>query len=105
MDLLEFAIQTQEYLDSINNNSFAKEFVRLRCESFRNYHWYLNNKKEKQYLVTISLGLDYFKTIIKYWNEPEKFISDQNIIIDKEYDYNINFVEVLNLNKHRSYEN
>ena len=109
MNLLEFAIQYQKYLDDIKGNEFAPEFVRLRTESFRKYHWKLNKKGEKEYIITISLGLEYFNNIIKYWDNPQNFgpvpitPKTKNDTMDKDdIDYVENFIEMLKINKERN---
>ena len=116
MNLLEFSIQSQKYLNTLTGKEYALECIRLHEESFFKYHWYKytikRNKKEEEitdYLVCISLGLEYFNTIIKYWDNPDKYLED--IKKDKEKDkekeeeaddtYNKNFVEMLKNNKNR----
>ena len=106
MNLLEFAIQSQKYLDTIKGKEFAPEFVRLRVESFHNYHWKLNKKGEKEYIVTISTGLDYFNTIIKFWDNPNEFDISTSKTKDDEMskddiNYVNNFIEVIKINKNR----
>jgi hypothetical protein len=108
MKLLEFALQSQKYLDSIKGKEFAPEFVRLRTESFHKYHWKLNKKGEKEYIVTISTGLDYFNYVIKYWDNPNDFSpvpktpkTKNDNMIKEDVNYVNNFIEVLKINKNR----
>lgn len=101
-NLLEFSIEAEKYLDSITDN-FAVEFLRIKSEAFNIYQWEeIIDKKgnsNRDYIVTISLGLEFFKNIIKYWDTPDDFM------IDKEKtegdDYNMNFVKFLKVNKER----
>ena len=108
VSLLMFAKEVDEYLDGLTTN-YASEFVRLKTIAFFGYHWFEVKKKngdiEYDYLICISLGTDYFKKIIKYWDNPESFYSPEN----PQYEpgtkgfatYNKNFVELLKLNKNR----
>ena len=108
MNLLEFAKQSQKYLDTLKGKEFAPEFVRLRVESFHKCHWKLDKKGEKDYIVIISLGLDYFNNIIKYWDKSNDFnpvslsLKTKNDNMSKEdINYVNNFIEVLKINKNR----
>lgn len=108
MNLLQFAIKYDKYLDSLTDE-YAKEFVRLKTECFWKYHWLLKkakDKEEKEYIVCITLGLDYFKEIIRCWNNPEDFYKTHPQYepgTKKESLYNANFVKVIQENKKRSH--
>ena len=104
-NLLQYAKDAEKYLNSLTKN-YASEYVRMHSEMFNKYFYeeFLNKKGiiERNYLVCITMGLDNFKNVIKYWDNPVQFLKDSKTD-DKDFDsyYIDNFIKVINSNKQR----
>jgi len=85
MNLLEHAIQIQNNLDNCMPKEFARLFIMAKDEFFHLYNKGLINSS--------SHGIDYFKNIINYWDNPDSYCDDEKNI------YEYNFVKLLKQNK------
>jgi len=95
-NLLEFANRVQNELDSAKEN-FAKKFVEYKLACFDLY--------QKGIVTSASHGIDFFKNVISYWDNPDQYVADkeaklkQEGIKDKLDVYEHNFVKILKANK------
>lgn len=95
-NLLEFANRVQNELDSSNEN-FAKKFIDYKLTCFDLY--------QKGIVTSASHGIDFFKNVIFYWDNPDQYVVDKEDklkkegIKDKLDVYEHNFVKILKLNK------
>ena len=126
MNLLEYAIETEELLENCSAKEFSSIYIKRKGESFDKYsHWTTPSKKEggediHHYIITSnSHGIDFFKNVIKYWDDPhgyyqimkkngkgeptdeiDKSITDYTLErTGDKTDYEYNFVRLLLLNK------
>jgi hypothetical protein len=92
MNLLEFAIEADNLLETVSSDLFAITFVQKKMEC-----WKYNND-----LVTSSShGISFFKNVIKYWDDPDSYYKQDPKNKNKGEDYELNFVKILKLNKQK----
>lgn len=85
MNLLEYAIQIQYNLDNCIPKEFAQLFIKAKTECFHLY--------QKGLINSSSHGIDFFKNIINFWENPDSYCNDEK----NTYEYN--FVKLLKQNK------
>lgn len=106
-NLYEFALYAEEVLSNpmLPASSFSRIFLEIKSECWRKFN--------KGIVCSSSHGIDYFKNIIKFWENPYSYyqLKKPNGEIDttvKDYtqerkgdftDYEYNFVRFLLLNK------
>ncbi len=84
MNLLEFAISAEDQLNNLlPGQKFASLYIQLRCESWHKFHSLYESgtgtpSKDKDnpslgIVLSSSHGIDYFKNIIKYWDNPSSY--------------------------------
>ena len=124
MNLLEFTIETEKLLEHCPAKEFASLYIKRKLESFDKFsHWITLSKKGQEidnYIITSnSHGIDFFKNVIKYWDDPHSYYqimkkdgkgipTDKIDTSIKDYtqertgdntDYEYNFVRLILLNK------
>jgi hypothetical protein len=90
MTLLEFAQETQKLLDASAPKEFAKLFVSKKSEYF--------NKFAGGKVMSSSHGIDFFKNVIKFWDDPRSYYGKAKPK-DPKQDYEYQFVMLLEENK------
>ncbi len=123
MNLLEFAIEAEKQLNTPGlGANFASLYLKLRCESYNKFHTLYENgtgtpskdpdNLNKGIILSSSHGIDYFKNIIKYWENPLSYYTPKNHKTNKPItlkspsqivhgDYEQEFVRLLLLEKER----
>lgn len=100
MTLLEFARETSQKLNSINDSSFASAFIEAKGICFHQY--------QKGLITSNSHGINFFDNVIKFWDNPDSYYipkdkKDNPIDTTKKEipksDYEYNFIRILKLNK------
>lgn len=98
MSILKNAKVARNYLNDIDIKCFAKEFVLIRGNFFKEYHDGL--------IISNSHGINYFDNVLKYWDNPISYIEKltekelRKYINGKERDdYEKNFILILIQNK------
>ncbi len=123
MNLLEFAIEAEKQLNTPGLGvNFASLYLELRCESYNKFHTLYENgtgtpSKDPEnpnlgIILSSSHGIDYFKNIIKYWDNPQSYYTPMDKKTKKPIklksptqivhgDYEQEFVRLLLLEKER----
>lgn len=84
MNLLEFAIEAEEKLNTPGlRTKFASLYLELRGESWNKFHTLYESgtstpskdpeNPNRGIVLSSSHGIDYFKNIIKYWDNPSSY--------------------------------
>ena len=85
MNLLEYSLHIQKNLNDCPPKDYAKIFVNAKQEAFHKY----NNG----IITSSSHGINFFKNIIQYWDNPESYCNEPKNI------YEYNFVKLIQNNK------